>query len=143
MRPERILHIPGRIRNVLDHGGLPPTGLIDMLVNFMGFMPLGFLGARAWRTRPLHAVMLLVVCTSMTMELGQIAFADRTPSALDLILNLIGGMLGALLFSRIQPSDRTCPGSEPRVALYLHGSCLLVHIYSRVIKVWKAAVAVK
>ncbi|MCK5481795.1 MAG: VanZ family protein, partial [Gammaproteobacteria bacterium] len=106
MRPERIHHIPGRIRNVLEHGGLPPTGLIDMLVNLLGFVPLGFLGARAWRIRPLHAVLLLVVCTSMTMELGQIAFADRTPSVLDLTLNLIGGMLGALLFSRIQPSDR-------------------------------------
>ena len=106
MRPERIHHIPGRIRNVLEHSGLPPTGLNDMLVNLLGFVPLGFLGARAWRIRPLHAVLLLVVCTSMTMELGQIAFADRTPSVLDLTLNLIGGMLGALLFSRIQPSDR-------------------------------------
>lgn len=106
MRPERILHIPGRIRNVLDHGGLPPTGLFDMLVNLLGFVPLGFLGARAWRTHPLYAVMLLVVCTSMTMELGQIAFTGRIPSVLDLTLNLIGGMFGALLFSRIQPSDR-------------------------------------
>jgi glycopeptide antibiotics resistance protein len=50
--------------------------------------------------------MLLAACTSLTMELGQIAFADRLPALPDLILNLGGGLLGALLFSRKQPAYR-------------------------------------
>ena len=58
------------------------------------------------RTRPLHAAMLVAACTSLTMELGQIAFADRLPALPDLILNLGGGLLGALLFSRKQPAYR-------------------------------------
>ena len=58
------------------------------------------------RTRPLHAAMLVAACTSLTMELGQIAFADRIPALPDLILNLSGGLLGAILFSRIQPAYR-------------------------------------
>ena len=106
MRPGRILHLPERLRKVLEHGGFPPIGLLDVLVNLLGFVPLGFLGARAWRTRPLHTAMLLVACTSMTMELGQIVFADRIPALPDLILNLSGGMLGALLFSRTQAAYR-------------------------------------
>jgi len=106
MRPGQILHVPERLGKVLDSGGLPPVGFLDILVNILGFMPLGFFAARAWRARPLQAAMLLVFCTSMTMELGQIAFADRIPALPDLFLNWSGGFLGVLLFSQLQKAGR-------------------------------------
>ena len=58
------------------------------------------------RTRPLHAAMLVAACTSLTMEPGQIACADRIPTLPDLILNLGGGLPGSLLFSGTQPAYR-------------------------------------
>jgi hypothetical protein len=105
-RPSRILRVPERLRLMLELGGFPPLNGVDMSINFLGFLPLGFIAARAWRRRPLRGALLLVVGTSTTMEVGQIAFATRVPALPDLILNISGGTLGAILFARAQRADR-------------------------------------
>ena len=103
MRPALILHIPERLRKVIDHYGFPPTNFLDILLNLFCFVPLGFLGARVSQVKHFHAALLLSLLTSMTMECGQIFFAERIPSLLDLLLNMSGGALGAAVFSRTRP----------------------------------------
>lgn len=97
-------------------GWLPAEGMLDFLVapwpryiirsdliiNFLAYLPLGLLAARAlrYRLRPVAAVFaatLLCLLLSLAMESLQALLPERVSSLFDLLLNGLGGLGGALL----------------------------------------------
>jgi VanZ family protein len=73
----------------------------DIVINMLGYAPLGFLGAlTALRTgRGKHAiwlVTLLILLLSFCMESTQTYLLARVASNVDLALNVLGGLAGAL-----------------------------------------------
>jgi len=73
----------------------------DVVANTLGYMPLGFLLAlSALRTgHSRYALAYAVLATtglSFALEFLQVFLPDRVPSNLDLALNSLGGLLGAL-----------------------------------------------
>ena len=73
----------------------------DVIINILGYAPLGFLGAlTALRTgRGKHAiwlVTLLILLLSFCLESAQNYLLARVASNVDLALNVLGGLLGAL-----------------------------------------------
>lgn len=75
--------------------------LLDVFINMLGYAPLGFLGAlTALRTgRGKHAVWLVtlwVLLLSFFLESAQSYLLARVASNVDLALNVLGGLVGAL-----------------------------------------------
>jgi VanZ family protein len=70
----------------------------DMLLNFLCFIPLGFVLAMSRANRPavLRAVVVCAVA-SLLVESAQILFAYRMPSASDWAANTFGGLIGSLV----------------------------------------------
>lgn len=71
--------------------------LMDWVINFLGFMPFGWLVGMLRRPRSgILPATLLAAAMSATIETGQLLFlVDRFPSTLDLILNTLGASVGA------------------------------------------------
>jgi len=77
----------------------------DFIINILGFVPLGFLamGVLA-ETQPdgqgRHLVWTLAFCFSLSLviELLQVFLPGRTSSMYDLIANVMGALLGGILF---------------------------------------------
>lgn len=99
--------------------GNRPSLLQDMLINIVGFVPMGFLLSALLvhrRSRPLLVrigwVMLACGGISLAIELTQAWIPGRSSQMLDLILNTLGGGGGVLLHSIWH---RTLwPGRSPR-----------------------------
>lgn len=74
----------------------------DWVVNLLGFIPFGWLVVMLRWPRPgVVAATVLSAGISLTIELGQLlVFAGRYPSTQDIILNALGGALGAWLARR-------------------------------------------
>lgn len=75
--------------------------IIDIIVNFIGFMPFGFLLMLLILTKtPLKYRLLSVSCISFSfslcIEISQIWIPIRDSSSLDLLLNTSGGLAGGL-----------------------------------------------
>ena len=73
---------------------------LDLIVNYLGFIPLGIVAA-LW-IRPLRwpGVVLTVCCiglVSVGIETIQLRLPDRSPSVLDLEMNIAGGATGLIL----------------------------------------------
>ncbi len=75
-----------------------PVLWVDNLANVLGFLPFGLLLALGWGMR-LNWVYagLLAALLSSSIELGQIGFAGRHPSATDIVTNTTGGVIGFFL----------------------------------------------
>ncbi|MDD5240823.1 MAG: VanZ family protein [Sulfuricella sp.] len=74
----------------------------DLIINFLAYLPLGLLAARAvrYRLRPVAAVIAataLCLLLSLAMESLQALLPERVSSLFDLLLNGLGGLGGALL----------------------------------------------
>lgn len=74
----------------------------DVSINILGYMPFGFLlalsGLRTEHSRhPLGLAALLAGVLSLAMESLQNYLPTRVPSNVDLVLNVVGAVLGALL----------------------------------------------
>lgn len=85
----------------------------DILINFAGFMPLGFLLIAALsRLEGLRVRQALLIALlgsflfSLGIEIVQVWIPSRYSSMLDLILNTLGGGFGALLFPMIRIQRR-------------------------------------
>lgn len=85
-----------------------PSGVKDVVVNFTGFVPFGFLFiatfARLEGIRIRRALWIAVLASllfSLSIEIAQMWIPSRNSSMLDLILNTLGGGMGALLFRMI------------------------------------------
>jgi glycopeptide antibiotics resistance protein len=96
-----VLQLPDR--RALNAGWLGRDGLL----NFAGFIPLGFFAAAAARRRgweaaaPLAAgAILLGAALSLGIELVQVQLPARVSSATDLACNVLGTALGVWLALR-------------------------------------------
>jgi VanZ family protein len=73
----------------------------DVAINVLGYMPLGFLLAIAWRgaskLRPVSFAVLGALLLSFAMEALQTYLAPRVASNVDWALNTMGGALGGML----------------------------------------------
>ena len=79
----------------------------DVIANVLGYVPAGFLLAlSAWRTgRGRHAILLAVsACAvlSLLMESLQSYLPSRVPSNVDLLLNIAGACIGAVVASGLE-----------------------------------------
>ena len=73
----------------------------DWVKNLLGFIPLGWLIALVRAPRPsIFVAAILCAALSVTIEFGQIFLPTRVPSVDDLILNTLGGAIGAWLAKR-------------------------------------------
>lgn len=75
---------------------------LDIILNVLGFVPLGFMLAAAWPPRwgRFAALLLTVVVAtflSLSLETAQTLLPTRVASNLDLGANALGGFVGALL----------------------------------------------
>jgi VanZ family protein len=76
----------------------------DVLMNVLGFVPLGFFSYAYWRlARPIKSpalvTMILGLAISLTIEIGQSYLPTRSSGTTDLITNTFGTFLGVRLYS--------------------------------------------
>ena len=71
---------------------------MDWIINLFGFIPFGFLIILITKNR-LSILKAMAICglLSLSIEIGQLFIAERVTELDDLILNTLGGALGALL----------------------------------------------
>jgi hypothetical protein len=100
------LSIPQSYLYVPDHvGPFPPTARKQWLLAFLdmlSFIPLGFLIVLSGRP-PVHLVTatLLAVALAVVLAAGKFLFYARHTSAVNVVMEAAGGLLGALLASRL------------------------------------------
>lgn len=108
-QPSRYIVLSERIRN-LRYELLPftspdtlDTRLVDMVVNFLGFLPVGFLLALG-RSSPISLANAFMAgaALSLSIEFGQICFEGRYPSSTDLLFNTLGSVTAAWMGNRTQ-----------------------------------------
>jgi len=95
--PDRYLEKP-TIKLVPFSVGQDSTYYVsDIVLNFFGFIPLGFLFMMIpFLNRSLLVALTLCAVLSLSIELGQLFLPLRVTSIDDLILNTFGGLCGAL-----------------------------------------------
>jgi VanZ family protein len=115
------LMIPSRFRvlrpTVLEFPRpLRPSDLQDAAVNILGFLPFGFLltaylreVANCDRGRALWAAVVVAGLASLGIELLQVYLPSRDSSLLDLLNNVLGSGLGALLELRFRAGSAAAP----------------------------------
>ncbi len=75
---------------------LTPTFIRDVLVNLLGFIPLGLVTALLWQSnRPIVAALVVSTFATVSIELTQVFLPWRVPSLHDIVLNIAGGLIGA------------------------------------------------
>lgn len=82
-------------------------GLTDMLLNFTGFMPFGFLLGFRLKTPAFKGITAAIAagfCLSLTIELVQVFMPGRFSSLSDLVLNTLGAGAGVLAARFIRTS---------------------------------------
>jgi VanZ family protein len=123
--PEKLTILRPQILTISRRSVLTENGTLklDVIVNFIGFIPFGFLLA-GWlslgRDRAAPAV-LCPVCAgsalvSLTIELVQVFIPTRYSQLSDLVLNALGGLAGALLWLALRRVQRTrlSHGARPK-----------------------------
>ena len=95
----RILALPSRI--FMSHVGF----IIDIIINLVGFIPFGFLVCailvRSGGTFQRHGVLItagLCMSVSLSIEILQAWIPSRNSNILDLALNTLGGLSGAIIY---------------------------------------------
>jgi hypothetical protein len=78
----------------------------DLMINLLGFVPLGALLVLLWPRLTVPLAAGLCAAWSFLIEAGQLAVPGHFPSVVDLALNTLGGVLGFLL-TRFLLSRRT------------------------------------
>lgn len=103
----------GTIRSALRHGS-GSTVFRLMVFNIVAFLPLGLLlPAVAARARSMAVVLVLAVALSAAIELGQLAvsqalgYAYRSTDVDDVILNVLGAVVGYVLFVALRFLSRS------------------------------------
>ena len=105
--------------------GLHNTSKADILTNLLVYMPFGLLLMRALGNRysSIHRLILATLASallSLALEYLQTHLPGRVPSALDLVLNTVGGLAGALFALALRP-DTTVGGQLYRIrSMYIH-----------------------
>jgi hypothetical protein len=99
------LRMPSRLafkRNFLEPIQLGRLNFADVLLNILGFIPLGFLWFRwvegEFGRRPGKAVLTAALCgfaISLAIETTQVLLPSRVSSQMDVVCNTLGALLGA------------------------------------------------
>ncbi len=98
------------------------THRFDVLINLIGFMPMGIVSALllyacfGFRGRALFVTTVLAAsAVSLSIELSQVYIAGRRSNLHDLVLNIAGGCMGYIVFCGIVAIEtwRTKRGSLP------------------------------
>jgi len=74
--------------------------LIETALNFMAFIPIGYLTVRSlWPSNrgPFFVPSLIGFCSSVSIEAYQLFCHDRVPSTSDIIMNVAGTVMGVWL----------------------------------------------
>lgn len=92
------------------------VGLVNIFGNILLFIPFGLLLPLAWsRMRSLKSVVLVIAATSLFFEVMQMVLAIGNFDIDDVLLNILGGMLGYALFT-LGAQLRTVKGRRKRSA---------------------------
>jgi glycopeptide antibiotics resistance protein len=88
------------IWRVLTESGVSSYFKIGSLVgNVALFVPLGWLLPMTWpQLRSLQRVLVAAAACSIAIELVQFAIPGRSPATDDVLLNTLGGLIGAIMF---------------------------------------------
>jgi glycopeptide antibiotics resistance protein len=104
--PERFYVLHRKF--LTDPVTLQRSDLADAVINIIGFVPFGFLvslylsqKASLSRAQTIHWALVLGGMTSFLIEFLQAYLPTRDSSYLDLINNILGTMVGALLVIRL------------------------------------------
>ncbi|MFO1054368.1 MAG: VanZ family protein [Planctomycetota bacterium] len=95
--PPRIMVWPARLRQVFAQRFVPPFDFVEVLLNLLAFVPIGFVAARAFPRESARSALVVGFLLSLSMETLQFGCAERIPSLVDLAVNLCGTGLGALV----------------------------------------------
>ncbi len=127
------LEIPARMRILKRKILTPPwqgfefnRSLIqDIIVNLVGFIPLGFIFTATFvQAGSKHDVLLTVALCftlSLSIEIIQAWMPSRSSDLLDLILNTLGGLLGAKIFYFIGMGSIFIKANGTRINTDKHG----------------------
>jgi hypothetical protein len=85
----------------------------ERIANVLAFLPLGWIVWASMRSRRMVKAVGLCAAVSLTMEVGQVFFRWRHPSIPDLVLNTVGGAIGALWAALLARFGRTPGGPGP------------------------------
>lgn len=85
----------------------------DLLINLLGFLPLGALLALLWPRLSIPRITSICAGLSFVIEAGQLVVPGHFPSVVDLALNTLGGALGGWLAGLLLSRRRTTPASSP------------------------------
>jgi hypothetical protein len=116
--------IAGRLETVLfalHRSGLPELinySFVEFASNILLFAPIGILAALAFPAFHRGRVVLAAFLASCCMELGQKLFLhDRFPSAMDIVANTAGAMLGVWVLGVVEQWVRQAqPALPPKPA---------------------------
>lgn len=93
------------VLNFLHRHGIPKWvnyKFVEASANVALFVPIGLVSSLAFPSWPWWRIGLFGLLISCCMELGQLLFLhDRFPSALDLVTNTSGSVIGALLAAAV------------------------------------------
>lgn len=82
----------------------PNSDIYDLIANILLFLPLGFGFGKIFQQRFSGKLVLLITSfflsatVSLIVEIIQIYLPTRTPSLIDLLSNILGGILGTVIF---------------------------------------------
>ena len=105
--------VAGRLQGVLfalHTAGLPQLinyNFVEFASNILMFAPIGALAALAFPTFHRGRIILAAFLASCCIEAGQLLFLhDRLPSAMDLVANTSGAMLGLWILHQVEERFR-------------------------------------
>lgn len=85
----------------MQHARSVKSSITDWVVNFLGFIPLGFLLMQILDRSRAASVVMICFLVSLSLECGQIFLSSRISSTDDLILNSFGGFIGVVISRRM------------------------------------------
>jgi glycopeptide antibiotics resistance protein len=101
--------VAGRLQTVLfalHHSGLPVLinySFVEFASNILMFVPIGALASLAFPAFHRGRIVLSAFLVSCGIELGQLLFLhDRVPSAMDIVANTSGAMLGIWVLGAVE-----------------------------------------
>ena len=107
--PHRRVVMDGRLLELPSGGSFAKTRSFvgDVALNLIGFVPLGMMwvlvDARSSRSRRLRSAFLVAAALGLSIEASQAWIPSRDSSALDWVLNTLGGGLGGFVATRVGP----------------------------------------
>lgn len=103
---------------ISGQNGVAPTLMIyNTLGNIAIFVPLGLYLRLLLREKPLGLVLLLPLCASVLIEIIQFTFSIGAADIDDVILNTVGGIIGALICERLLGKERDVPRARRVIAI--------------------------